>query len=195
MSIRDKKQLYHLTELENLDTIFKYGLLSRNQMLKRKIRFTDVADSEIIKFRSENGLNDYVPFHFFAKNPFDGAVQLAHKNKVFVYIIIHRDFAKNNNFKIITRHPISVQPFKLYDYQEGIKNIDWDTFDLRDYNNHECKEICMAECISSKTISIHNFQSIAVKDNQTKLKVLELMENNKIDEDNFFIDIRENCFL
>ncbi|MBR3771618.1 MAG: DUF4433 domain-containing protein [Clostridium sp.] len=55
----------HLTGIENIENIIREGLLSRSSLLSRNQIFEDVADPEIIRFRREHGLNDYVPFHFF----------------------------------------------------------------------------------------------------------------------------------
>lgn len=194
MSVYKGKLLYHLTELKNLSTIFKYGLLSRNEMIKRKLKFIDVADEKIIKFREENGLNDFIPFHLFPKNPFDGAVQKAHENKKFIYIVMHRNYAKYNKFKIIPRHPMSMEKLIIYDYKEGMNKIEWDILESKNYVNHECKEICMAECISEEAINTVYFQSIVVKDNDSKKEVYQLMHENNISK-NIFIDVRYKYFL
>ena len=37
--------------------------------------FLDVADHEILLSRAVHRLERYVPFHFFAGNPFDGRIQ------------------------------------------------------------------------------------------------------------------------
>nr|WP_051514417.1 DarT ssDNA thymidine ADP-ribosyltransferase family protein [Nitrincola nitratireducens] len=59
------KLLYHLTALDNLESILQNGLQSRAALQENK--FEDVADSEILKSRQQHGLDQFVPFHFFAK--------------------------------------------------------------------------------------------------------------------------------
>lgn len=71
------KLIYHITSIDNLPSILKFGLLSRKCLLQnRDIHFTDIADPEILNKREryKEALSQYVLFHFFAKNPFDGAV-------------------------------------------------------------------------------------------------------------------------
>ncbi len=46
--IQDGKLLYHITAIENLETIFKYGLLSRTDAANENLLKVDIADSEII---------------------------------------------------------------------------------------------------------------------------------------------------
>lgn len=88
---RNGKLLYHLTSLDNLDSIFTNGLQPRAILTNG--HFNDVADSEILASRHHFGLDRYVPFHFFAKNPFDYGVQRAYPNKAFVLVTVLRTVA------------------------------------------------------------------------------------------------------
>jgi ssDNA thymidine ADP-ribosyltransferase, DarT len=191
MSIRDGKLLYHLTSIENLNSILHNGLLSRSRVLY----FQDVADADIITFRGENGLNDLVPFHFFSKNPFDGRVQLNDPDRNMVYICVDRAFAQRNNFKILTKHPIALgDSFHLHDYDEGMELIDWDVMDQRNYSDLECKHICMAECLSDFTIEPKDFRCIFVKDEETKIEV-EGMARTILTNPSFFVRSNSNMFI
>lgn len=51
------KLLYHLTKLDNLESIIKYGLLPRKKVIEQKINFGDIANPEIISKRTELGLD------------------------------------------------------------------------------------------------------------------------------------------
>ena len=42
------KLLYHLTKLENLESIIENGLLPRNEVIKQRIKFGDIANADII---------------------------------------------------------------------------------------------------------------------------------------------------
>lgn len=198
MSIRSKKTLCHLTKLENLDNILKYNLISREALIDNGIYFKDVADAEILDGRSLNNLQYYVPFHFYAGNPFDWKVQNNHKNSNFIYICITRELAEYNNFKIIPMHPLSMNPFKIYNYKEGMKEINWNLMETRNYRDPKCKQICMAECITELTIPYEHFQSIAVKDEKTKeivenkIKKYECINGKK--HHNIHIDVRPYWF-
>ena len=74
---RDKKLLYHLTSLGNLESIVAHGLLPRAELVRRGLAFTDVADSEILRGRESWALEETVPFHFLAKTPF--SYRIAHR--------------------------------------------------------------------------------------------------------------------
>ena len=68
--IQDGKLLYHVTAVENLENIFKHGLLSRTDAISKKLLKVNIADHEIIEKRKELGILQYVPFHFYEKTPF-----------------------------------------------------------------------------------------------------------------------------
>lgn len=161
---KDGKLLYHLTSIENVEGILRNGLMCRNSIDE----FLDIADSEIIEHRKNHGLNDYVPFHFFAPSPLHGKVQKVNKDKTFCYITVHRNTAKNNKYKILRQHPLSIDDNTPQDYEDGMNSIDWDKMEKRDYQNHECKEICLAECLAYNCVNHSDFFSIIVKDEQDK---------------------------
>ncbi|AVX91350.1 MULTISPECIES: DarT ssDNA thymidine ADP-ribosyltransferase family protein [Pseudomonas] len=143
-SIKDQKLLYHLTSVENLDGIFRDGLKPRAGLSG----FKDVADAEILKKRQALQLDNYVPFHWFAKNPFDGSVQRNRPEAQFVLISVYRSTAKQYGWKVIPRHPLAGDSIQLLDYEQGFEAIEWDVMSSRDYLDPHCKSICMAECLA-----------------------------------------------
>jgi hypothetical protein len=174
------KLLYHITDIENLDSILRNGLAPRNKVDS----FSDVADPEIISHRKRLGMLEYVPFHFFAPTPFAGAVQIDHPEKTFIYICIQRSYAKQNRFKIISKHPLSQElhdatDFHLDDYEEGIRKIDWDLMEKRDYSNEQCKCTCLAECLTDNVVFHNDFWCMYVKNEECQSKVIEVYYNMK----------------
>lgn len=187
-SIKDQKFIYHLTDIENLPSILSNGIKPRSSLTN----FSDVADDEIIASRKKSKLEDYVPFHFFARSPFDGAVQLAHQQKTFILIAIHRDLAKANNWSIIPKHPLSLAKVELLDYTDGIAAIDWDAMDKRDYSDNHSRSVCMAECLSPKTVYANSFFSIYVKNQSSFERVNKMRESKNL---NFHVNINSNMFI
>jgi|TARA_R100000501_G_scaffold13195_1_gene24199 hypothetical protein len=156
--IKEKKLLYHLTSLTNIKSVLKYGLKPRSALKD----FHDVADKDILKGRAEHGLDDYVPFHWFSRNPFDGRVQKDRPGEQFVLVTVRRTLAEGNNWKILPRHPLSRKSFEIYDYEDGFDIIDWDLMQRRDYRDAECKSVCMAECLSPSAVLSGDFFKIYV---------------------------------
>ena len=157
MSIRDNYYIYHLTAFENMRSILLDGLLPRKQLQEQENAFTDVADPQIMAYRKENYLDEYVPFHFFRNSPFAGRVMRDHPGK-YVYIAVNREYAKTHDFKIIPNHPMSSfekNHIQMCTYAEGFELIDWKTMDERDYHDNYCKEVCMSECLCKGKLDIH----------------------------------------
>ena len=144
--------------------IIENGLLSRNQVIQRGMLNQDIANPDILESRQLNHLDDYVLFHFYPNTAFDNAVRYKYGAENFVYIAVYRSYAEYSNFKIIPRHPLNGE-FELFDYNEGMNRIDWETMERRmddiapsaqDY----AKEVKMAECISSDSIFPQDFAYI-----------------------------------
>jgi len=185
--IREQKLIYHLTSLENMQAILDVGLLPRSKLHN----FIDVADPEIINSRKGLRLENYVPFHFFAKNPFDGRVQRDRPEKRFVLIAIQRSVARANGWKIISKHPLAGDEIELHDYDAGMESIDWQVMNKRDYSNQYCKCVCMAECLAPGPVSSSLFHSILVKDHQVQLQVQNMLNGrNRVP----YVDIKTAMF-
>ena len=200
-SIQEGKLLYHLTSIDNLENIFKNGLLSRKDAIRKNLLKDDVADSEIIAKRKELGIDDYVPFHFFGLTPFAGAVLKStnNKDKQFCYITITRAFAKEQDFKICTAHPLSENPkAEIKPYDEGLRSIDWENAEKRDYQDELSKNACMAECLATSPIMPKDFSFIYVSNQEVKSRAKELLDKvnqgntNKIETT---IQINEYFFI
>lgn len=164
VNIKDQFFVYHLTSVENLNGIFKDGLKPRADLEG----FTDVADSEIIKKRKAYNLDRFVPFHWFAANPFDGRVQLDRPRDKFVLISVFRTFAKQNGWKVIPRHPLADDDIQVLEYNEGFEAINWELMNTRAYQNSECKNVCMAECLSPRVVNPKTFSRIYVPNEEVK---------------------------
>ena len=169
MNIRGKKLLYHLTHIDNLDSIIENGLLSRNQVIQRGGINQDIANPDILESRQLNHLDDYVLFHFHPNTAFDNAVRYKYGAENFVYITVYRTYAEENGFQIVPRHPLNGE-FELCNYNEGMNRIDWETMERRmneidSTNQGYSKEVKMAECISSTPILPQDFAYIYCNEN------------------------------
>ena len=193
MNERNQRLLYHITALENLESIFSHGLISRIEAENNSYLQKDVADKEIILKRRDLGILDFVPFHFFEPTPFTGRVFLYNPNTTFCAITIYRDLAKNSNFKICTAHPLSENPIaQVLDYNLGFSSIDWDSLESRDYNNEKSKNVCMAECLALSPVKPNDFHAIYVPSEEIKLSVTELA-NKILGDCPFHIYVGEWC--
>lgn len=167
------KLLYHITHLSNMPSIMERGLLPRKALQNNGVRFTDIADPDIISKREKykEALSNYVLFHFYAKNPFDGAVCKKYGSENMAIITIRRDLYKKHRFFIIPSHPLDNDTPEIYPYEEGLSHVRWDILDMkdgRDYHNSEIRKACMAECVMEYKIPINAFFCIYVSNENAK---------------------------
>lgn len=186
--IEQQKLLYHLTSIKNIGSILERGHKPRAKLRK----FKDVADSEIIVDRKVLSLDRYVPFHWFARNPFDGRVQVDRPDESFVLISVYRALAKRENWKIIPCHPLAGSDIELLDYAEGLDAIDWDAMNRRDYGDPYSKSVCMAECLSPRIIGPDEFSRIFVRDDASAARVERLKTKFGVSVD---VTVNENMFV
>ncbi|HEC1797817.1 TPA: DUF4433 domain-containing protein [Campylobacter lari] len=203
VNIKDGKLLYHLTPLENLESIIRNGLKPRSNLDKEK--FIDTANSDIINKRSKMKLTDYVPFHFISNGPYDGSVRKAYPDKDFAYICVSREVIKND-CKIIVGHPLNIPVLnsmilgglkindlidrdsnKLYDWDKGFDKINWELMEERNYTDEACKQMCMSEALYPETITHENIQSIWIPSSEVnKFEKIKKELNGK-----FYIDAKD----
>ncbi|GGX27476.1 DarT ssDNA thymidine ADP-ribosyltransferase family protein [Undibacterium squillarum] len=186
--IKKQKLIYHLTSLENMSGILEHGLLPRAHLQD----FADVADQEIIEGRSDYGLENYVPFHWFARNPFDGRVQIDRPDEDFAIIAVRRSVAQRENWKVIPRHPLANVEPELLDFQRGFDVINWETMNTRNYHDPECKSICMAECLSFGPVPVSKFFKIYAPNDEVAEAIGEMIDNMDLELE---VDVNPGMFL
>lgn len=182
--------LYHLTKLENLESIIVNGLVPRRALLDSGALFNDVADPGIIDKRTQLGLDIYTPFHFHPYSSFDVAVKSKYSDEEFIYICITRENARFNQFKVLPKHPLSIDECTLLDYDDGFNQIDWEVMVQRGLTDDYAKQVKMAECLTEKRVPANLFKSIAVKNAETKQKVEDMLRANNINGNPPYVNIQ-----
>lgn len=188
------KLLYHLTSLNNLESIIKRGLLPRRIMMQNRNAFFDIADQNIISKRQVYGLDQYTPFHFHPYSAFDVAVKSRYNAQEMVYLCIGRELAIANDFKILPKHPLSQSECVLYDYREGFEQIDWDVLMEANRVDNYAKEVKMAECLTDKIIPINYIEVIFVPSEEVKEIVLNMLQKNGINTSTPYVYVQSVWF-
>lgn len=201
MSIKNGKLIYHLTTLNSLESIVKNGLLSRNELKRRKMNFTDTANHEILEERERLDLSNLIPFHFHIHTAYDSCVKETNSNNVFIYLRLSRDYASARGFKILPIHPTSAERPVIFNYNEGFEEIDWPVMEMtkeeasaNNIDERYHRQVRMAECLSPYPIPICDFQSIFVKNEECKVFVKQILECNGISTNPPFIDVDTKYF-
>lgn len=187
MSIKNQQLLYHITDIQNIVSILRHGLIPRRLLNN----FVDIADPGILQIRATLNLDTMVPFHFFAKNPFDGRVQ-SDLDGEFVYITVRRNYAASQNWLIIPCHPLANEQPQIMSYTEGMETINWSLMDRRNYQERECRNVCMAECLSPAPVTPNHFFAIYTKTDHAKNLINQIKGQLGL---SFYVDKNETMFL
>ena len=170
-NVKNGKLLYHLTSVDNLDSIFDNGLLPRKYVKNNGINFSDIANPDIIDKRKQLDLDKYIPFHFHPYTAFDYAVKYNGESENMVYICVDREFAQRNKFLVLPRHPLSGNTEdkpELFSFDEGMDKIDWKTMEEKGREDTYAKEVKMAECLTDLRIPVEHFKCIYVANDKIK---------------------------
>lgn len=189
--IRDRKCIYHLTALDNLNSIIDNGLLSRKSLAQGNMSFADVADREIIEKRKSLNIVDCVPFHFHTYTDFDVCVQRQH-SEVFIFLAIYKNKAREKGFLIIPKHPLSCETHEIFDYDMGIEQINWDIMELTREQDGYDSIVRMAECLSNHCdLDISDINIIFVPNAEIKQSVHDILACHNITS----VDVKINEIL
>lgn len=191
--IRDRKCIYHLTALDNLNSIIDNGLLSRKSLAQGNMSFADVADREIIEKRKSLNIVDCVPFHFHTYTDFDVCVQHQH-SEVFIFLAIYKNKAREKGFLIIPKHPLSCESHEIFDYDMGIEQINWDIMELTREQDGYDSIVRMAECLSNHCdLVISDINIIFVPNAEIEQSVHDILACHNITSVD--VKINENLFV
>lgn len=190
------KLIYHLTQVDNFESIVKNGMLPRKSIKEKGIKFSNVADMNIIDKRTKLGLDAYTPFHFHPYSAFDVAVKNTYNAQRMIYMCIDRKVAKEWQFKVLPKHPLSSgENYALYDYDEGFNLIDWDTLTTKKLDTEYAKEVKMAECLTEKVIPLSLFSHIYVPSSEIEEEIIAIMDRlNVPKKDRPYVNILEVWF-
>ncbi|TXL67478.1 DUF4433 domain-containing protein [Cerasibacillus terrae] len=190
-----EKLLYHITDLDNLESILQQGgLLANNVVNEKGVEYENIAHNNIQDRRSmktvplpPNGdLHDYVPFYFAPRSPMLYAI---YKGQVegyelgqehIIYLVSRTDVIHNAQLKYVFTDGHAVMVFTEFfkDLQE-LDKIDWDVMNSRYWFDTEedpdRKRRRQAEFLVHKGIPIDILLGFAVKNEEMKRKVEDVI--------------------
>lgn len=188
--------MYHMTHINNMDSILEHGLMSRKALEKSKMRFTDVADKNIMdgrrNFQNNLDLSNFILFHFDLKNAFDYRVCHNNGSANMVILVELRPQYWREDLKqyayVLPCHPLGRNFPGVRSYDQGMQEIRWDILDSNLYNCYpEVRSARMAECIvyaDSMPVS-----RMYVNNQRTKEFILQLARRkNCVDQIEVIVD-------
>ena len=192
--------MHHITHIDNLESILKNGLKSRNELLgSTDIDFEDTADPDIIQKR--DFLNNYIPFHIdWIQNshgiPYNYvACNNGYDNIIFL-CINPEEASKKYLMKYFLYHPLSNYVKKYNNLKDFLNSFKLEIEKLKkeynfDYNIQQVKEFRMSEVLILKnTIFLDDDWIIIVYSEESFKKVKEIIEKyqNKYSNIKIFIE-------
>lgn len=179
--------LFHMTHIDNLKSIFNNGLLSHNNSLKK----VDISNKEVNARRDKleyiygKNVHDYVPFYFNPRN----AMMYRNKDENIVILAFDRELIFGDKV-IYTDRNASTNSVLFYKDIKDIKNINWSILWSKSWYERpsEVKQIMMAEVLVPKRVSIKHLKAIVCKDILTQMKLKRKYPSIKVyvDKKQFF---------
>ena len=180
--------IHHVTKIENLEKILKEGLLSRNELLKNKIKFEDIANKNIIQER--NGLNNYIPFHINILQtkwgiPYNYRILKTYGAENIIFLTCNIDELTDYNVECFLYHPISnyKRKFLVKDFKKmlEIEENKLISNGYLDYNDNKIQQFLMSEIlIESKVVLNEKWRIYVYSDIQRKW-VLKILQRYNLD--------------
>ena len=186
------KYIFHFTDIRNLDSIIKNGLLCTNIKNKNGITHRNIANTNIQNRRAtmkvpvepKGKVHDYVPFYFSSINPML-LKKLNEKNvdqPLIVYLCVKIDRLDKDDAVFTDASANTAVPPTFYDDIKDLDKLDWNLIENKKWKmpDDESRHKKMAEALIHNRIGIEEVDAIVVYNNQVKEKVERIFTNNRI---------------
>lgn len=184
--------IFHMTDIRNLDSIIKNGLLSTNNKESLGIKHQNIANLKIQERRDlkdipcgpKGKLHDYVPFYFSSMNPMLLGV-INSKNydqQLIIYLCIKIQRLDKDDAFFSQASLNTTEDSEIYDNCERLKELNWELIDSRkwSYKNKDERHQKMAETLIKDKVRIDEIDAIVVFDKYIKEKVERIFKDNNI---------------
>ena len=187
-NINKIKFLYFLTPVVNVETILRFGILPRNEAIKKDLIKKDISDNEIqikrakIKFRlpdySLKSAHDLTNF-YFAFDTTNNFRMCENDNNVALFCISRELLRSKDHWFVFTdAHLISKYRSREYQNLEDLEKLPWDIInsdyqDIKD--NGEKIQRKMSEFLVYPKVEPCFFERIIVPTNEIKSEVSSLL--------------------
>ncbi len=166
--------LDHMTHIDNLESILKYGLFAHSNPYKKR----DISNIDVNNRRNKQesiynrNIHDYVPFYFNPRN----AMMYRNKDENVVVLAFSRNliFAKNALFSNKNASADTVQFFNSAQQLENLKwNYVWSDSWYNKINVTEVKQAMMSEVLVYSHVPINNLIGFYAKNQSMKQKLIK----------------------
>ena len=195
MAIPDRhkdRYIFHFTDIYNLDSIIKNGLLCTNLKNEKNIPHKNIANKSIQERRanmdvpvgSGGKVHDYVPFYFSSINPM--LLTLLNQKNVDQNLIIYlcvkiRRLEKADAVYTDASANTKIPP-NFYEDPSHLDDLDWELIESKKWGagTDEDKHRKMAEAFIHKSVDIKEIDAIVVFNDDVKKAVEQIFGTNKV---------------
>lgn len=197
-----KFEFYYITHIDNLKSILEIGILSNEQVYKKKIEFKKISNENILKKRKEKGLSNYANLYI---NPRNAMMYQIYKGLNWHLVVIgvngndilgKEDIkisignAASDYSKILDRHDFK----NIIKFISDVRNIrDWiseyESIPISDYLKEEVygflspKKFIQSEILVKEKVNKKYIKCVYVPNETLKEKALEIIKALKINVD------------
>ena len=146
MNKSDIKELYFITPIENISSIFEHGIMFHNKIKASKLSHKSVAHSEVQKRREDKAipggkrkLHDYVNLYFNPRN----SMMYSRKNlhEELCVLAVHANVLAHQGI-IIADGNASSNYTRFFDTADGVKSLDRDSVFTENWWDSDYVETC-----------------------------------------------------
>ncbi|MGP1472301.1 MAG: type II toxin-antitoxin system toxin DNA ADP-ribosyl transferase DarT [Prevotella intermedia] len=194
------KYIFHFTDIRNLDSIIKNGLLCTNIKNKNGITHRNIANTNIQNRRAtmkvpvgpKGKVHDYVPFYFSSINSML-LKKLNEKNvdqPLIIYLCVKIDRLDKDDAVFTDASANTNVPPTFYDDVKDLNKLNWELIDSKKWSvpTDEGKHKKMAEALIYNRVGIEEVDAIVVYNDCAKKKVEKIFKNNGIEAPNILFD-------
>jgi len=185
--------IFHMTNIENLESILQHGLLSTNEKENLGIEHSSIANENIQRRRSTmevpcepfGSVHDYVPFYFCSREPMLLSV-INRKNidqQFIIYLAVKIEILDHADVVFTNASANTASPPEFYNDPTELSNLKWDLVDSPkwSFSLDSDRHGKMAEALIYKSVSIDDIDFIAVWNDHFKDIVVEILEKANLD--------------
>lgn len=178
---RSEFRLFHMTHLENLKSISKYGLNSHNTAPS----YIDISNPQVNRRRErqepvhKRSLHDYVPMYFNPRNAMLYEKQMEHSNKI---VILEIDKAIClSRYTLFTDRNAAAVDCRFFYCPSDLEKFEWQRIFGRSWADNgicdiESKQMMMSECLVHECVDTSGINAIHTLNSRTAAHVHSLLD-------------------
>ena len=180
----------YITHVENLESILKMGILSRDLVVELGISPVGIHNQEIVLRRRQRGLWSFANLYLQPRNAM--LCLEVHRSVPVAVIWVDRTILVENPNLMFSDGNAGSAHSNLFAYADGLEQVKrlWEDALDRRYWNWESKRTMQAECLVPRAVDVRYIKKISVQNDSMKARVERITRGRKfeiiVDSELFF---------